>query len=252
MTEQEWLACTDPQKMLDCLRGKMSDRKLRLFECACCRRIWQLLGDDRSRQAVEIAEMSADVLVDHPRQQAAFHDAHHASEAAKNVSERARRVLSAEEWVAQLAGRKAITSALRDKAEEAEKKQRAAEAASTLLYTPSESERDSFRHFGWRYLDTRTTIESIAEAGSQLNEHEAQANLLRHIFGNPFELYTAPDHWPLTVVQLTESLYQGQDCRLPLSDALEEAGRLELAEHFRQEEWHPKGCFALDLVLEKE
>jgi hypothetical protein len=37
MDEEHWLSCTDPVPMLDFVRGKASDRKLRLFACGAWR-----------------------------------------------------------------------------------------------------------------------------------------------------------------------------------------------------------------------
>jgi hypothetical protein len=60
LTEEQWLACTDPEKMLEALRGKASARKLRLFACACVRRLWPLVYDEGGRQAVAAVEQFSD------------------------------------------------------------------------------------------------------------------------------------------------------------------------------------------------
>jgi hypothetical protein len=62
VTEAEWLTCIDPKPLLAFLRGKASGRKLRLFACARCRRIWHQVGDARFRKAIEMAEQVADGL----------------------------------------------------------------------------------------------------------------------------------------------------------------------------------------------
>src|SRR5262245_26506908 len=85
MTEAEWLACDNPLEMLEfmapgllwdeyqCsnadatpvrqfLRGKVTDRKLRLFACACCRSAWHLISELSQQSAVEVAERFADSL----------------------------------------------------------------------------------------------------------------------------------------------------------------------------------------------
>ena len=62
MTEDEWLACDEPRRMLDFLRtnGKASQRKCRLLMCNLSRSLWSDLSDGRSRLAVEAAERFAD------------------------------------------------------------------------------------------------------------------------------------------------------------------------------------------------
>jgi hypothetical protein len=57
MTEAEWLSCTDPAALLTDLS---TERKQRLFACACARRVWHLMADERSRKAAEASEAFAD------------------------------------------------------------------------------------------------------------------------------------------------------------------------------------------------
>jgi hypothetical protein len=56
LTESEWLACDWPFDMLRHLDGKLDDQAFMRFSVLCCRRIWALLTDPRSRAVVEATE----------------------------------------------------------------------------------------------------------------------------------------------------------------------------------------------------
>src|SRR5258708_6365312 len=80
MTEAEWLACEDSLLMLNFLLHRSSDRKLRLFAVACCRRVWHLLTDKRHRIVVERAEQYADAMVSRQRMERSAERAREAGE----------------------------------------------------------------------------------------------------------------------------------------------------------------------------
>jgi hypothetical protein len=59
MSEGEWNASQSPAQMLEFVFGKASRRKYRLFACACCRLIEDLLTDE-GNYVVQAAERFAD------------------------------------------------------------------------------------------------------------------------------------------------------------------------------------------------
>ncbi len=88
-------------------------------------------------------------------------------------------------------------------------------------------------------------------------QREAQANLLRDIFGNPFHPVTVDAAWlNSTVVSLAQAIYEDRAFdRLPiLADALEDAGctNADILNHCRQPGEHVRGCWVVDLLLGKQ
>ena len=64
MTEAEWLAAADPEPMLTLVRNEVSDRKLRLFTCACIRSMAPKFSLE-IEPWLAVAERFADGEVDH-------------------------------------------------------------------------------------------------------------------------------------------------------------------------------------------
>jgi hypothetical protein len=241
MTEAQWLACTDPLPMLLALRGGVvSGRKLRLFAAACCRRIWPLMTDGRSRQAVEVAEAVADSLVGDAERSQARRAAQQASGSRASSSPP----------VAQRWGRRAASAAYWAAARDAEE---AASQAPVLAIESMIWQGGGYGGWDWRPIKRQ--------------EEESQADLLRDIFGpRPFspQLPLPPRvlAWGEGIVaRLAEAAYTD---RLPegtldplrlavLADALEDAGcdAAELLAHLRGAGPHVRGCWALDALLLK-
>src|SRR5262249_37098962 len=63
MTREDWEKSTDPRQMLLSVSECVTDRKLRLLAVAFCRRILHLVGDEKQKENVEIAELCADGLL---------------------------------------------------------------------------------------------------------------------------------------------------------------------------------------------
>src|SRR5262245_10046591 len=235
MDEALWLASEDPAAMLSWLEGRCSDRKLRLFACACCRVIGQLIKDPLCCQAVEAAEQHADGLMS-----AEEMDTIH--EAAQNGKPLFADPSWAAAWTAAPSAIQAADESSRHAAESlariaAEKAKRLAWAAVRTGATEDD------KTAAWARFDAERDMAKAAHSGEL-------AGLLREIVGNPFGPREVTSY-PLTVVQLAQALYDGDDCGFALADALEEANRPELAEHFRRGEGQPKGCWGVDVILGK-
>jgi hypothetical protein len=70
MTEGEWQSTVDAAAMLRAVQFRATERKRRLFACACARLVWDLLPAPVLRAAVEDGERAADGLIPDSERQA--------------------------------------------------------------------------------------------------------------------------------------------------------------------------------------
>jgi hypothetical protein len=245
MTEDLWQVSSDPKAMLEFLRGKVSERKLRLFAAAACRMIWDLIGDKRSRLAVEVAERFADGL-------APIGELESALEGGKLAWQETNRV-----------SRSGFLAA----------GYLAAQSAKDVAYHPQSAIPAPKTHgrpakgvrvepipagdvYPARAADSAACARG-AEGGQRcepvvVRQKAVQAELLREICGNPFHHPKTPAVWPAKIVKLAKEMYAGEDRASALASALAAGGYAVLAEHFQEERKHPKGCWVIDTILGKE
>ena len=234
MTEGEWVVCADPEPMLQFLANKASGRRLRLFGIACCRRIWHLLLDPRSREAVEMAERFSSGQATGEQLEAALCAASRVFRELKPTEE------AFDPRAAYAPGAKAALAAWHLGSGGAARY--AARFAATAA-----------AHQAAPYGDAAWSVVYNAERAEQ-------CRVLRELFGSPFRPVIVDHAWlaqdnafPLRLAQRidAERHYAG----LPqLADALERAGcsDQEILAHCRQRDGHVRGCWVLEALLERE
>jgi hypothetical protein len=227
MTEAKWLVCAEPQDMLDYLRAKVSDRRLRLLACAFCRRLWGQLRD-RGRAAVEVAERFAE----------------------GRASDKERRAA----WGAAREEAGGLSASRRSRAAGRQVSAGECDAAYAASYAPCTA---AF------YAALYAALNGCGGGAGRRSKRElkAQCELVREVFGNPFRPHALASVWRTAdVARLAGAAYEERTLpagtldnhRLAvLADALEEAGcaDAELLGHLRDPGPHVRGCWALDLLL---
>jgi hypothetical protein len=248
------------------LGGISTCRQLRLFGVACCRRVWSLLTDERSRASVEVADLYAAGQAGVAELRAAHRKSAALCKTLRCVPGSPRMTCAtvnaaiAADWVSVGDARfrtdhrlKRIVPGGYSAAAAAYIATSAADAAFYATYEGP----DAVESVRQRRVDgIATPVDAIWEAAEV-----AQRDFLHDIIGNPFRpsppLPPAVLAWnDSTVTRIAQGIYDERAFdRLPiLADALLDAGceDEELIGHCRSDGRHVRGCWAVDLILEKE
>jgi hypothetical protein len=217
MTEAEWLACEDPDVMLEFLGDRASTRKLRLYSAACFRYDWKAWTSRRERAAVLTAEWMAD-----------------GAATDKDVD--------------------AVRAALVRRLDELDSR---ADLECTPHVPADILRPDfTWKDASGCVYQVAAKADSGPDSfdGCEAEVLVELAALARDIFGNPFRPVAFDPRWRTAdAVGLARAIYEDRVfVRMPLlADALMDVGCDDglLLAHCRTAGQHARGCFALDLVL---
>jgi hypothetical protein len=220
MTEAEWRTGTDPAPLLELVSQRRGDRKPRLFACDCCRRLWHLLSD-LERAVVDAIERCAEGLI-HP------------------------------DKIYQAVG---IPHGFPYTSPDRTEVQRIVREAATQAWIGAKRSR--------AYVVD--LVRKTEGSEGRIAEWKRQSDAIRCIFGNPFRPVTFEPAWRTdTVLALAQQMYEAREFgAMPiLADALQEVPSArregfagcdsdEMLNHARNSSAHARGCWVVDLVLEK-
>jgi hypothetical protein len=232
MTEADWLTFTDTTPLLGFLRGKASDRKLRLFAVACAYDVWPVLrAHPGMAAAVETAEAFADGRAGEAERAAAHAAITDATLGSDSAAAGAANAFGAA-WYA--SGANTLNAA-----KYAARSACSAAADAAYLDPPDEP---------------GTPAELSGRAGDRAGERVAR--LLRDVVENPFRPVAFDPDWRTSAaVALARQMYDARDfAAMPvLADALQDAGceDADVLAHCRGPGPHVRGCWVVDLVLGK-
>jgi hypothetical protein len=240
MSEDEWLAATDPLAMCDFVREatenwktrwlgwvkakrfKVSDRKWRLIELACCKRLAERVDHPWLHELLPQARLLAEGRL-----------------SSRGLAEAIEKVKS---WIGHLYDR---LSDFPSPAVAEEACWSATAIGRLFAATPGDG--------NVLWLTARA---GGADPNAELRH---QARFVRDILGNPFRPERLDPDWLRANGRIAERLAREIEERgtyeeLPvLGDALEDAGcdRPAVLAHCREAKFHVRGCWVLDLLLGK-
>lgn len=228
MTEEEWLSCSDPQALLAYLRGKVSDRKLRLFVVECGRRGIQWEENRDWTFYLQTLDAWGKGQIPNAKLELVREQLH-----AMGMHSFLSFSILDPEWDANSIASWAVSEARQGAWDQGI----TPEARKTLELI------EVFPNF-----DTPQCIDAVQA------ELAAQCRTIHDIFGNPFRPARVDPSWlSSTVVALARGICDDRDFdQMPiLADALQDADctNAEILNHCREEKQvHVRGCWLVDLL----